>query len=348
MAAVASTFRQVRVSASDAEGIRKALEIAAVALPPDELSQRQLFKQLMPQIKTLKTRGHSLRQVWNVLQTVGFKLELSTVKQYYIEFLEETQEACLRETQRIVGTLQAVERLEGQERAKGTESLAQEVMAWRAQLTANTSSLPAEKLLLERSSGGRVIEGNVAARVGAKQSPRGVDPVEPFVDTTAPNLPFKIEPAPASPAGDLNRKPKSDSFEKNSVASRPVAKAGLEDVQVPVAGVLVCLTVPGARGLVLEPEQEALVPRASAAGAAFWSDATLEHPGIPGLMLTLEQRLYANRLEYSRDGEILEETISELSNRRRWVPKLKGPSTTSRTAGDFVAFRPDTWNKSDG
>jgi hypothetical protein len=66
----------------------------------------------------------------------------------------------------------------------------------------------------------------------------------------------------------------------------------------------------------------------------FFSEATLEHPSIPRLMLTRDQRIYNNRLEYTIDGKAQMETSKQMYSRYTWKAGRK--ATPSRTEGDFV------------
>jgi hypothetical protein len=65
------------------------------------------------------------------------------------------------------------------------------------------------------------------------------------------------------------------------------------------------------------------------------SDAQLEHPAIPALMLTRAQRLFTGRLEYrNAAGTRCLEKGTEMMNRREWKPAV--PPSVGRTSGDFV------------
>ena len=66
-----------------------------------------------------------------------------------------------------------------------------------------------------------------------------------------------------------------------------------------------------------------------------YSDALLEHPAIPGLLLTRAQRLTPGRLRYrNASGEEREETGKQGVNRLNWTKPM--PATILRTSGDAV------------
>ena len=69
--------------------------------------------------------------------------------------------------------------------------------------------------------------------------------------------------------------------------------------------------------------------------AAVYEPGDLEHPAIPGLMLSLQHRLYGAALEYVDDaGEVRIESPDEKRFRIAWRQPV--PVTQTRTAGDFT------------
>lgn len=72
--------------------------------------------------------------------------------------------------------------------------------------------------------------------------------------------------------------------------------------------------------------------------AEVYSTALLEHPAVPGLILTLPQRIYGTALEIKRldDGEIRFETADEKRFRVMWKKPI--PISQTRTSGTFATM----------
>ena len=91
----------------------------------------------------------------------------------------------------------------------------------------------------------------------------------------------------------------------------------------------------------LEPMQNGVpqLKRRDSVPAHVYEPGELEHPAIPGLMLTLEHRLYGAALEYSDidgpgAGKIEMETPDQKRFRVVWRHTI--PATPTRTAGSFT------------
>lgn len=124
----------------------------------------------------------------------------------------------------------------------------------------------------------------------------------------------------------------AEEFMQNSPAQE---LAGAEANRKPV---LVCTTVP-------TPETLRATTAGTYSGVSkeFFSIAILEHPAIPGLMLTAEQRRYSKRLEYTVDGVPTLETVQQMPNRFRW--KKPATRTPSRTESTFVPMNEALFRK---
>lgn len=80
------------------------------------------------------------------------------------------------------------------------------------------------------------------------------------------------------------------------------------------------------------------------ANDVYESDKLMEHPAIPGLQLTKEQRLYGGMLEISDEaGEITTETIQQKMFRVKWRKPLT--PVKSDTEGDFMKLDTDLFPK---
>ena len=56
---------------------------------PDYVSQRQVFRECMPILYTLKKNGCSWSQITRVLNETGINLQISTVQSYYSDNLSD-------------------------------------------------------------------------------------------------------------------------------------------------------------------------------------------------------------------------------------------------------------------
>jgi ribosomal protein L12E/L44/L45/RPP1/RPP2 len=73
---------------------------------------------------------------------------------------------------------------------------------------------------------------------------------------------------------------------------------------------------------------------------SVYEEGWLEHPAIPGLLLSLEERLYGACLEFvDTSGETRKETFKERSFRIKWEKPI--PKTVGQTDKDFLDINPE-------
>ncbi|MDO8970720.1 MAG: hypothetical protein Q7U74_08535 [Saprospiraceae bacterium] len=89
--------------------------------------------------------------------------------------------------------------------------------------------------------------------------------------------------------------------------------------------------------LPLKPGVKTL-PRRDGVADAVYEEGEMEHPAIPGLMLSLEERLHWDALEIKHPGEKRRETSQERIFRIKWKKPI--PLTPSTTMDDFVDINP--------
>lgn len=326
----------------DAEGIEQALELAALTLLPDEVSGRGLVKRLMPHLYKLRKRGFSFLQVTRVINDAigetNAKLPPGTVKAYYNEFIEERRDECVEQ-------LTAAEQLMAEIR-KMTAKSPQQLVAEGAELkTAISASRGAGAMARMRD--GQIVStvGSVDAAPVIPAAPNVVaapvvpvisaksqelapamfaEPMGNFGDLVVPDLPGSaVSPIEVVPVASVPPKPVA-ATSRVAVGSAPAAV-------LPGGGgaAILCVTVPTP-----ETTHPPTADILSSNPQAFFSDAVLEHPDVPGLMLTRDQRLHTMRLEYTVNGGAERESVKQMVNRYKWrsVPK----ATPSRTEKDFV------------
>lgn len=87
------------------------------------------------------------------------------------------------------------------------------------------------------------------------------------------------------------------------------------------------------RCLTLRPSEKQL-PCREGVPEEVYENGLMEHPAIPGLMLSLEERIYWAQLEIDENGTIRIETEMERGFRIKWKKPI--PVTPSATSADFV------------
>lgn len=335
---------------ADVSEIERALELAAVTLKPDELSARQLINRLMPSLYTLRKKGFSFAQMTGVLNRAiggtGAKLQTATVKAYYNEFIVARLDECEKNLKAALEVTAEVEKIT----KAAPKDLIAEAVGLKTAIGAKQPSAAGRLLNPPPSSAGMppATATETTTVEHARLSPTPViAPIEiaPPAEGTKPppaagldpriggvGVPRKAIPAPASVAFDdipiaspISLDPKQESQKAPPVAS----DHGTENL----AGgqVLVCISTSSPESM--HPSDSEMfdgIPR------EFFSSLALEHPSIPGLMLSKEQRLHKERLKYTVNGEGKAESVQQMFNRLKW--KKPERQTVSRTQKDFVSM----------
>lgn len=379
---------------NDVDEIARAMEVAALALTPDELSGRRLIEQLMPQLFVLRKKGHSFAQLTKVLNAAIGRgvapLQSTTVKAYYHEFLVDKLDECERTFEQARNMAAEV----NQRSKNETAELARDATAFKAALREQTPGKGAAmaRILGERTgrggdSGDLPVGDHFAGAAAAPPAPvvgpppagakppsaagfdrmgglpqaavvpqEGHSSAVSAVDSgsltavqAAPAAASRFKPGHGSSVDDLPvAQPigvaADDAISGKMVGSgksakpAPAASAARPGVSGVGEGVKQCLTQP-------TPEECHDVNSDVIDGVPmeFRSEAVLEHPCIPGLMLTKAQRMFNGRLTYSDSSGSRQETIQELRGRTKWKKPVE--QTVSRTNDDFVALNSDALRK---
>src|SRR4051812_23548633 len=90
-----------KIGIVDKHAIGVSLEVAAVAVDPDEYSYRTVFKEMMPKLYVMRQRGMSFAQLHRVLNQAGFPIALATVRTYYNECLLDMLDECQKYLKRM-------------------------------------------------------------------------------------------------------------------------------------------------------------------------------------------------------------------------------------------------------
>ncbi len=309
---VPAAGRGTREKIPAADAIEEALRIAAITIRPDEVSGRQLIFRAMPQLYVMRQKGFSYTQLTRLLNEaitgrVGVaRLQVSTVKGYYHEFLVERLDECNRF---LVQATQAADQVKAATQMSPAD-LEREAMKYARSAAATRAGDGAARLLGLRES--------VPPGVGA--APRNAAPPQGGAAGGA---------APPTAARENAGRPPTEAAAPPKAVVSPAAGEG--DGQS-VAGVaaaggqrLVCLAQPTE---FFKPEDTRENPQ------EYFSEAVLPHPSIPGLMLTKEQRMAKGRLRYLLNEEETLENVAQMTNRMKW--RRPAAVTPSRTAKDFT------------
>lgn len=353
--------RRPRQNITDVNQIERALQLAAVTLKPDELSGRQLIQRLMPHLYALRKKGFSFIQLTRVLNDAigqtGAKLQVATVKAYYNEFILERQDECqaqLADTMKIVRQVEALTKT-------NPNALVAEAVSFSKTLAATQENTAASRLLEGKNQRPALTGGEGMPQSFAPPPAAEIESRPPTVSAPPPPVEAAVG-KPQMGIGGVQRgaaEPRPTSYSAGAVDDLPIPPlapaapaigvdptVGTDPVAlVEAAGSEPATNTGTGNGVVCitQPTPETILPADSDTfddvPQAFWSDAVLEHPGINGLMLTKQQRMYNSRLEYrTPDGEILKESVQQMRKRVTW--KGAQPVSESRTGKDHVSMNP--------
>ncbi|WNC95562.1 hypothetical protein RI103_39410 (plasmid) [Paraburkholderia sp. FT54] len=317
MTAIRKSARKIGLI--DKHAIGMSLEVAAVAVEPEEYSYRAVFRETMPKLYVMRQRGMSFSQLHRLLHRTGFPIALATLRTYYSECLLEMREECeqyLRKLDRVMGDVgEAADVDPAQLRAaktaarsavtaEGSIRAAATIRTFAAvDTTAGGAPITSAPVTEEATAPARSPEPSTGPELSPARTPTHCKPQPPVVAIAAP-VAAHAAPARATMAPE-------QAFQPFSAAGTP--------------GSPHCLTTPG----------DAQIETLEGLPPEVLSDALLEHPAIPALMLTRAQRLFTGRLEYrNAAGSPCLEKGTEMMNRRQWKPGV--PPSVGRTSGDFV------------
>lgn len=369
-----------RISSSDFAVAEEVLKTAALLIVPEDQKQRQAFEKLMPHLYVLRNKGCSWPQLTKLLGECGFNLQPSTVRAYFSEMLATRMDVCQGRMNEQIALLAAIR---SETAGADVSAISGRVNAFMERLQQSAApKLDAMFGLPSTPANGRVIEAEPATPVGparvagspqpsrparprpaARKPPQGVDSDDGHSDAptgefgllglSGPSQPpsngpagfFTLDTDPSSPA------PAAEAAERKnhrgqarapiSGGAAPVAPAPAEAAQAHTAG----SPAPGSIRKRVSPLQDgvpALKPR-DGVPAHVYQPGELEHPAIPGLVLTLEQRLYGAGLEYCDEegdeaGVLKVETPDEKRFRVTWRQRV--PMTQTRTGSSFTKMDP--------
>lgn len=310
--------KPTKIGAVDKHAITVSLDVAAAALEPDEYSYRAVFKEIMPKLYVMRHRGMSFPQLHKVMHQAGFPIALTTVRTYYNEFLVDMLDECQKFLKRMEKVIENSEKFVEVDRSEHFRQ-----------------AKAAVRTAVAEAGDARAAAAISAITGGALMAPQKAE----HANEMTPQRPAQL-PEPSMGSGSIEDQAKPDPQWKSNALGRAAIKAldapaqtdrdaigreaGRRNAGQP-RGSARCLTTPDKAQI---GEADGLPPEVD-------SEDILEHPAIPELMLTRNQRLFIGRLSYISDaGDELIEKGTEMMNRREWTKAA--PSIAGRTAEDFV------------
>lgn len=307
----------------------------------------------MPHLYALKNRGCSIEQITALLGQLKFNLQPSTVRTYFVEGLAERMDKCQERMNEQLLMLAEVRKV-----TKGAEvsDIAERAVAiMEKHKTAAASKIDT---LLGGSSATPVAQtsAETVTPVLTENKNSGLRPAP--VNSPPANVVSPLVPSDdAGGFGLLNLKPvakkaasKAPAFFSQDDSTPPVPNLQISkpnpENKISVLRPAVLITPPESnsrntaspaiklRCLPLKDGVEPLKPRPNVAPEAYLP-GDLEHPKIPGLLLSLDDRLYNAALEYAdENGEVKLETLDEKRFRIRWTRPI--PMTQTMTDDSFT------------
>lgn len=332
---------------------------------PENQTQHQALVGLMPYLYVLKNKGCNFSQIATVLAECGIDLQPSMVREYYNTALATRMDICQeRMNEQILLMAEIRKENKGVDVSSITERVAAIMEKQRtaaaskidnlfggssatpvAQTSAAGSNEAAKPLLTEnKNSGHRHTPGNSSsAEIALPSVPSddsssfGLLNLKPVAKKAASKAPAFFSQDDSTPVIPDLQISKTDSENKNSGLRPAPAFSPLESKSQN--------TTPPAslRCLALKNGPEPLKKRENVP-PEIYLPGDLEHPKIPGLMLSLDDRLYSPALEYAdENGEIKIETLDEKRFRVLW--KHPHVMTPTMTGGSFTKMDESLFKK---
>ena len=306
---------------------------------PEDIRQRQAFEELLPDIYALRNKGFSWDQIASALHEVGFKLQSSTVRVYFTEMIGSRLDMCQKSMNEQILVMERIrqeisnplgesalkEAVEGQNQ-RGFMAIQGTVEKLKAKRSGPCQALPAVarpgRPVLAPAENERQVKADEPAQQTESPDNFGLSQIGGQEKRTAQKPAFfDLEDSPAVPEIE----PKQE----GRVASPCTLTAQFNAPPVEKLAATPALTCGPLRS---EVKPLALRPNNP---AHIYCSGALEHPAIPGLMLSLDQRLYGTSLEITDAlGTVRLETTLEKTLRNNWKKPI--PITPSATSASFV------------
>jgi hypothetical protein len=345
-----------RVSGSDFATAGAIFKNAMFLLVPEDQTQRKAFESLMPYMYVLRNRGCSWPQITKLLTDCGFNLQTSVVRSYYSEMLATRQDICQEQMNEQILLLAEVRKV-----TKGADisSIAGKVSGLmdrqRTLAVPKIDTMFGLRSVAPAAAVRREPSSQVHENANTNAGPHPVPEKQPQLQQQEPEL--------AESEGDVgnfgllalsssriltSNKPTFFNLDDvptipnlsplNNIPVKIVAATSPHDENQNPDIILRCLPVPSG----LKP-----ISKRVGVDEAVYQVGNMEHPAMPGLMLSLDQRLCSVALEFVDDdsGAIRFETNDEKRFRVFW--KVPVSMTPTMTAKNFTQMDMTLFGKND-
>lgn len=343
-----------RVPSVDLSMTNELLKAAIQLIVPEDQTQRKAFEQLMPHLYVLRHRGCSWAQLASLLADGGFKLQPSTVRNYFGEMVQTHMEACRESmTEQLLVLAEIRKETAGADMSLHKERVSAVMENQRAAAAAKIdarfgigAAAPPAAARHEPASPAREKQQQ-QPQPQSRQQPQPpqrdaqadeTDDDDQFGLLSPSNAPSPTANSPTFFSIDDDAPIIPDLSPRNSPIEKNVAAASPRHEQQAQHARFRCLLVP--------PGVKPLSKRTGISEAVY-KIGDMEHPAVPGVVLSMEQRLSSLALEFvNEDGEIRLETAEEKRFRVKWEKPV--PVTHTMTAKNFTAMNMDHFRKTEG
>lgn len=314
-----------RVASDAFASAEEFLKAAAFIVVPEDQSQRKAFEKLMPHLYVLRDKGCSFAQLAGLLTKCGLNLQPSTVRRYFEEMLAARMDVCQKQLKEQMALLSEVR--------KETKQLDVSAIAGKV-LEVDSKRREEANANIDRliNPGGRKVEQST---VGRDQQPRTMTSARPM---QAP--PEQVVQRPAPARTESVSAPKPAPTQPNQGKPSHSDHAPKPDASLVAQHAAAAAPAMPQENLRCAPIESGVPPlkKRNDVPAIFYEPGDLEHPSIPGLFLSLEQRRYGAFLELTGpDGQVIrKETMEEKRFRILWKKPIA--STPTRTSDKFVTM----------
>jgi hypothetical protein len=314
---------------------RELLRRVHLTVTPNSLSLRKTIKELIPEIYLLHSQGFDFAQIAGFLGQINIKIQVGTLKTYYHEFIAKKMALCL---ERMNEQLLILNEIKKETAGHDSRVVSKEVAA--AVVQQKTSI---------RNRVDRILSKHQEQDYAAKSDDiKKNDVTESKPVVTSKKFSPKIDTSPFEGEFDLL----TDTGPVKSAKSNIFSGEGepeIPDLSMEISpsknSNVAAASPPHSRLQCgkLQTGVKELSRRPGVPDEVYDEELILEHPAIPGLLLTKAQRLYGAQLELiDESGQTaLESPRFEQHFRIKWqkpIPVMEGKTSKNFTQMDESLF----------
>lgn len=334
-----SSKTRQKINGISLEEAKDLLRRVQFTVTPNNLSLRRTIKDLIPDIYLLHSLGFDFSQLAEFLGDCNIKIQVGTLKTYYYESITEKMELCNERMNEQLLILNEIKKV-----TKNAEVLTQSKELEAQAKRSGSIKNQVDHILAKQQKIEETKFAQVAVSAQKVSTPPAVQ--QPTATTKAKSKPEKIEQPLEDDFGLLTTPAPNKNVDINPFAVKPsipflAESPELENNNSPktaAASPPVKLACGPLKSGVRQLARRADVPE-----EVYDDELVLEHPGIPGLLLNKDQRLYGAELEIidEHGNKRLESMRHEKQFRIRWkspVPVAAGLTSSNFTEMDESLF----------